>query len=214
MECVALFPVEIADSTAAASNTHAGGATPGVSSAGASGPGSAAAAAAAAAAGTPAGEATTGQDALAAATSGPVTDAESDAAASAAGEALSEGSVPGEEPSLFLLFLLYLRFICVPSLSLTQMLLLVQLANLGQKESYLVTTSTYLYSYTRLCQHLLLGAAALLPQACLVWRVFQTEADAAASAITRFGQNRIYTPYMTVQVGGFPAKNTVYTPFI
>ena len=30
----------------------------------------------------------------------------------------------------------------------------------------------------------------------------------------RVGQNRIYTPYMTVYLVIFPAKNTVYTPFI
>jgi hypothetical protein len=31
--------------------------------------------------------------------------------------------------------------------------------------------------------------------------------------LSSVGQNRIYTPYMTVY-GDFPAKNTVYTPYI
>jgi len=32
--------------------------------------------------------------------------------------------------------------------------------------------------------------------------------------IRRIGQKRMYTPYMYREFGGFPAKNTVCTPYI
>ena len=32
--------------------------------------------------------------------------------------------------------------------------------------------------------------------------------------ICRVGQNRIYTPYITVYFGDFPTKNTVFAPYI